>query len=251
MTEILDIAKKDGRWTECPSCSETIITVKLRENLWVCPHCEYHFRIGAKERIAITCDEGSFVEMDSPVMHSDDQGVPGDDAIRGGRALIMSRQCMVGVMDFTHKGGSMGVAVGQAVMDMMIGAHRKGLPLIVFCASGGVRVQEGIWGLLQMLRTVHARNQTEDVPMITVFTDPTTGGVSASFAGLADIMIAEPGARIGFAGPRVIEATMSCTLPPDFQDASRLMTNGLIDMIVHRHRMRETLAFFLKWFSLA
>lgn len=250
MTEILDIAKKDGRWTECPSCSETIITVKLRENLWVCPHCEYHFRIGAKERIAITCDEGSFVEMDSPVMHSDDQGVPGDDAIRGEGPH--HEPAVHGGRDGLHpQGGSMGVAVGQAVMDMMIGAHRKGLPLIVFCASGGVRVQEGIWGLLQMLRTVHARNQTEDVPMITVFTDPTTGGVSASFAGLADVMIAEPGARIGFAGPRVIEATMSCTLPPDFQDASRLMTNGLIDMIVHRHRMRETLAFFLKWFSLA
>ncbi len=143
----------------------------------------------------------------------------------------------------------MGVAVGQAFVDLMHNAHRKGIPLVVFCASGGVRVQEGIWGLFQMLRTVHARNLTKEVPMITVFTDPTTGGVSASFAALADIMLAEPGARIGFAGPRVIEATMSCTLPPDFQDASRLMANGLIDMIVHRHRMREVLAFFLKWFS--
>jgi acetyl-CoA carboxylase carboxyl transferase subunit beta len=250
LTEILDIAKKDGRWTECPSCSETIITVKLRENLWVCPHCEYHFRIGAKERIAITCDEGSFVEMDSPVMHSDDQGVPGDDAIRGGRALIMSRQCMVGVMDFNHKGGSMGVAVGQAVMDMMIGAHRKGLPLIVFCASGACVARKAS-GAPPDAPDGPCKEPDRGRPHDHGVHGSTTGGVSASFAGLADVMIAEPGARIGFAGPRVIEATMSCTLPPDFQDASRLMTNGLIDMIVHRHRMRETLAFFLKWFSLA
>lgn len=249
MTEILDIAKRDGRWTECPSCSEIIITARLLQNLWVCPHCDHHFRISARDRIAIVCDEGSFVEMEASQVRGEDQGPASDDAITCGRALILGRQCMLGVMDFTYKGGSMGVVVGQAVVDMMTGAQRKGLPVVVFCASGGVRVQEGIWGLFQMLRTVHARSQTEGVPMITVFTDPTTGGVSASFAGLADIMIAEPGARIGFAGPRVIEATMSCTLPPDFQDASRLMSNGFIDMIVHRHRMRETLAFFLKWFS--
>lgn len=251
MTEILDIAKKDGRWTECPSCSETIITVKLKENLWVCPHCDHHFRIGARDRIAVVCDEGSFVEMEVVPTRGEEPPSAPDDAVKGGRALIQGQQCIFGVMDFTFKGGSMGVAVGQAVVDMMTGAHRKGLPFVVFCASGGVRVQEGIWGLFQMLRTVHARTQTSDVPMITVFTDPTTGGVSASFAGLADVMLAEPGARIGFAGPRVIEATMSCTLPPDFQDAGRLMSNGFIDMVVHRHRMRETLALLLRWFSQA
>ncbi len=248
MTEILDIAKRDGRWTECPSCSETIITARLREHLWVCPHCDHHFRINAKDRITTLCDEGSFVDMDAAVHRIDEQGVPADEAIRCGRASIKGMQCVLGVMDFTFKGGSMGVAVGQAVLDLMQGARRKGLPLVVFCSSGGVRVQEGIWGLLQMLRTVHARTQTEDVPMITVFTDPTTGGVSASFAGLADIMIAEPGAKIGFAGPRVIEATMKCALPPDFQDASRLMANGFLDMIVHRHSMRDTLASLLRWF---
>jgi acetyl-CoA carboxylase carboxyl transferase subunit beta len=248
LTEILDIAKKDGRWTECPSCSEIIITAKLRENLWVCPHCDHHFRIGSRDRLAITCDEGSFVEMEPVPLRSEEQTPVTDEAVKGGRALIMGQQCILGVMDFTFKGGSMGVAAGQAIVDMMHGAQRKGLPFVIFCASGGVRVQEGIWGLLQMLRTVHARTQTINVPMITVFTDPTTGGVSASFAGLADIMIAEPGAKIGFAGPRVIEATMSCTLPPDFQDAGRLMTNGFIDMVVHRNRMRETIALFLKWF---
>ncbi|MGO9147100.1 MAG: acetyl-CoA carboxylase carboxyltransferase subunit beta [Desulfomonilia bacterium] len=249
MTEVLDIAKKDGRWSECPSCSEIIITSKLVENKWVCPHCDHHFRMNAKDRIALVCDEGSFVEIETSPVRAEEITPASDDALKYGRATILGQPCVLGVMDFSFKGGSMGVVVGQAVVDMMHNAQRKQIPLVVFCASGGVRVQEGIWGLLQMLRTVNARTSTQDVPMITIFTDPTTGGVSASFAGLADIMLAEPGARIGFAGPRVIEATMNCTLPPDFQDALRLMENGFIDMIIHRHRMREVIAFFLKWFS--
>lgn len=249
MTEVLDIAKKDGRWTECPSCAEIVITSKLRENKGVCPHCDHHLRMKASERITFLCDEGSFVEIEIAPVRSEELAGSSEDAIRCGRATILGQPCILGVMDFSFKGGSMGVTVGQTIVDLMYTAQRKQLPFVVFCTSGGVRVQEGIWGLLQMLRTVHARVATAEVPMITVFTDPTTGGVSASFAGLADIMLAEPGARIGFAGPRVIEATMSCTLPSDFQDAQRLLSNGLIDMIVHRHRMREVLAFFLKWFS--
>jgi acetyl-CoA carboxylase carboxyl transferase subunit beta len=249
LTEVLDIAKKDGRWSECPSCSETIITSKLQENQLVCPHCDFHLRMNAHDRIALVCDEGSFIEIEPAAVRSEELSSSSDDALKCGRASILGLPCVLGVMDFSFKGGSMGVTVGQTIVDLMYNAQRKQIPFVVFCASGGVRVQEGIWGLLQMLRTVHARTLTEDVPMITVFTDPTTGGVSASFAGLSDIMLAEPGARIGFAGPRVIEATMSCTLPSDFQDASRLMANGFIDMIVHRHRMREVLAFFLKWFS--
>jgi len=249
VTDILEIAKKDGRWSECPACSETIITSKLEEHLWVCPHCDHHFRIDATKRIAVTCDEGSFVEMDLFPKAPDDQAGVTDEAVRAGRALIMGQPCLLGVMDFSYRGGSMGVAVGEAIIAMMKTAHMKALPFVMFCASGGVRVQEGIWGLFQMLRTVHARSQTSDNAMITVFTDPTTGGVSASFASLADVMISEPGAKIGFAGPRVVEATMNCTLPADFQDASRLLAGGLIDMIVHRSRMRDTLAFFLQWFS--
>jgi len=249
LTEVLDIAKKDGRWSECPSCSEIIITSKLVENKWVCPHCDHHFRMNAKDRIVLVCDEGSFVEIETAPVRAEEIPLASDDALKCGRATILGQPCVLGVMDFSFKGGSMGVTVGQAVVDMMHNAQRKQIPLVVFCASGGVRVQEGIWGLLQMLRTVNARTSTQDVPMITIFTDPTTGGVSASFAGLADIMLAEPGARIGFAGPRIIEATMNCTLPPDFQDALRLMANGFIDMIVHRHRMRDVIAFFLKWFS--
>ena len=151
-------------------------------------------------------------------------------------------------MDFAFKGGSMGVVLGQYIVSLMKTAMEDKCPLIMFCASGGVRIQEGIWGLFQMLRTVHARNITREVPMITVFTDPTTGGVSASFAPLADILIAEPGTRIGFAGPRVIESTLQCSLPADFQDARKLLDNGFLDRIVHRHDLRETLSFLLRWF---
>lgn len=249
MTEVLDIAKKDGRWTECPSCSEIIITQKLKESLWVCPHCDHHFRLNAKDRIECVCDEGSFIDIEDMIANLEDRSRVMDEAIKGGEAKILGQRCVLGIMDFSFKGGTMGVAVGQAVVRMMQHGRSRGLPLIMFCASGGVRVQEGIWGLLQMLRTAYARTLTQELPMITVFTDPTTGGVSASFASLADVILAEPGARIGFAGPRVIESTMQCELPPDFQDASRLLVNGFIDMIVHRRQMRDTLAFFLRWFS--
>lgn len=248
MIEILDVAKKDGRWTECPSCSEIIITLKLQENLWVCPHCEYHFRLGTKQRIALVCDSDSYVELDMPENVADDRTQFLEDAVQGGVASIDGQKCVLGIMDFSHKGGSMGVYVGQYVMHLMNKAQQNNLPLVMFVASGGVRIQEGIWGLLQMLRTSHVRNMTKDVPMITIFTDPTTGGVSASFAALADILLAEPGARIGFAGPRVIESTLKCTLPPDFQDAEKLITNGFLDNIVHRHDLRNTLSLILRWF---
>jgi len=248
LTEVLDVAKKDGRWTECPSCSEIIITKKLKENIWVCPHCEYHFRIGAKDRISTLCDPDGFEEIDPGEYGCDNLKSCADDAIKGGIAAIDDRRCVLGVMDFSYKGGSMGVDVGQSIIMLMNKAQKEDLPLVMFCASGGVRVQEGIWGLMQMLRTAHARNMIEHVPMITVFTDPTTGGVSASFSALADIIIAEPGTRIGFAGPRVIESTIRCPLPPGFQDAKRLLANGFLDNIVHRHELRKNLSYLLRWF---
>ncbi|HOO37881.1 MAG TPA: acetyl-CoA carboxylase carboxyltransferase subunit beta [Deltaproteobacteria bacterium] len=248
MIEVLDVAKKDGRWTECPSCSEIIITKKLQENLMVCPHCDFHFRLNARQRIDIVCDQGTFVQMDMNDPLLDDRSQVVDEAIIGGRAQINGQDCMFGVMDFSFKGGTMGVYLGQYIIELMKRAQDQAVPFIVFCASGGVRIQEGIWGLFQMLRTAHARNLTRDVPMITVFTDPTTGGVSASFAALADILLAEPGSRIGFAGPRVIESTLKCTLPPDFQDAKNLFSNGFLDNIIHRHDLRDTLGFLLRWF---
>lgn len=249
MTEILEIAKKDGRWTECPSCKETCITDKLRENLSICPHCDHHFRITALERITITCDEQGFSEIDPKLLAQglSSNASSGTDAIHGYNARIEGQACIAGIMDFGYRGGTMGVVMGQSVLTLTRMAHEAGLPLIMFCASGGVRVQEGIWGLMQMLRTVHARS-TSNIPMITVFTDPTYGGVTASFSALADIALAEPGARIGFAGPRVIDSTMHASLPPDFQNASRLLSHGFIDQVVHRSKLKETLGYILKWF---
>lgn len=214
----------------------------------VCPHCGYHFRLDAAKRIEFVCDPDSFVELnmneDVPEEH---KHLP-DGAIRGGMGEIKGRKCVLGVMDFSFKGGTMGAHVGQYIIRLMNKAREYHIPFIIFCASGGVRIQEGIWGLFQMIRTVNARNMTKDVPMITVFTDPTTGGVSASFAALADILLAEPGARIGFAGPRVIESTIKCTPPPNFQNAEKLLSNGFLDRIVPRKNLRETLSFILRWF---
>ena len=148
MSEVLDIAKKDGRWVECPSCAEIIITRKLQENLWVCHHCNHHFRLGARDRIGLLCDEGSFEEL-VLADHAGDENP--EDAIRTGKAAINGRPCLLGVMDFSHKGGSMGVALGQKIVDLMNAARETGLPLVFFTASGGVRIYEGIWGLFQMI----------------------------------------------------------------------------------------------------
>lgn len=245
MSEVLDVAKKDGRWVECPSCAEIIITRKLQENLWVCHHCNHHFRLGARDRIGLICDEGSFEEL-ALADHGGDENP--EDAIRAGKASVKGMPCLLGVMDFSHKGGSMGVAMGRKIVQLMDAAQETGLPLVFFTASGGVRIHEGIWGLFQMLRTVHARDRITRSPVITVFTDPTTGGVTASFAALADVLLAEPGARIGFAGPRVIQTVLRSELPEDFQNAETLLANGLIDRIVPRRDLRDTLFFFLRWF---
>jgi acetyl-CoA carboxylase carboxyl transferase subunit beta len=247
LTEILEIAKKDGRWTECPACKETIITGKLKQNMNVCPHCDFHLRLSGRERLEVTCDVQGLIELDSKTLAA---GTPagGEDAIVGALGSILGQPCVVGAMDFGFRGGSMGTVMGQAVITLMQHARQSSWPLVFFCASGGVRVQEGIWGLLQMLRTVHART-TSAIPLITVYTDPTYGGVTASFSALADIILAEPGARIGFAGPRVIASTTNIELPADFQDAARLQAHGFLDKIVHRHAMRDTLGVMLKWLS--
>ncbi|MFY9398927.1 MAG: acetyl-CoA carboxylase carboxyltransferase subunit beta [Desulfomonilia bacterium] len=245
MTEVLDVAKKDGRWMECPSCAEIILTRKLQEDLWVCRHCNHHFRIGARDRIAMLCDEGGFAELGTDEVPSEESQ---NEPLVAGRATIGTRPCILGVMDFSLKGGTMGVAMGQRIIRMMDAAGQAGLPLVVFTASGGVRINEGIWGLFQMLRTVQARKRLTRSPMITVFTDPTTGGVTASFAGLSDITLSEPGARIGFAGPRVIRTVFPSEIPERFQDAETLFANGFLDRIVHRRDLKQTLSLLLKWF---
>lgn len=242
MSEVLDVAKKDGRWTECPACGEISITAKLKENLRVCPHCDFHFRLPARERIEITLDPEPVV-LEAKDLVGD--GVA-EDAIRGALGGIQGHPCVMGVMEFAFKGGSMGTVLGQGIIGLMRMAQERSQPLVMFCASGGVRVQEGIWGLLQMLRTVHARTTT-NMPLITVYTDPTYGGVTASFSALGDIMLAEQGARIGFTGPRIIATTTPVELPLDFQHAKRVFAHGFLDKVVHRSAMRETLAYILKW----
>jgi acetyl-CoA carboxylase carboxyl transferase subunit beta len=137
LTEVLEIAKKDGRWTECPSCAETIITQKLKENLCVCPHCDYHFRLGARDRIEILCDVGSFMEIEHLITGPEGKSQGADEAIRTGESSINGLPCVLGIMDFTHKGGSMGVTVGETIINMMNHGRVRKLPLVVFCASGG------------------------------------------------------------------------------------------------------------------
>ena len=244
MSEVIDVAKKDGRWTECPGCQEIIITTRLDEIRWVCPHCDHHFRLPAEKRVAMLCE--SFVPLN--LGRGRGAKTASETAVLGGRALIEDQACILAVMDFAVKGGSMGQLMAAHLVSLMRQALSDELPFVVFTATGGVRVQEGIMGLMQMLRTVHVRNSLERSPMITIFTDPTLGGVTASFASLADLMLAEPGARIGFAGPRVIQMTTNCELDPDFQDAARLLRDGFLDAIVHRHELKTRLAYLLRWF---
>ncbi len=244
MTEILDIAKKDGRWTECPSCKEISITSKLKENLYICPHCDFHFRVSPQDRIMMTCGSGGFNEIEFSLSGS---GLSErEEGFRGYKASIKGQECVIGIMDFSFMGGTMGTALGQAVIAMLEFSSREKTPAVVFCASGGVRVQEGIWGLMQMLRTVCRKNMS-NTPLITVYTDPCYGGVTASFSSHADFIIAEQGARIGFAGPRVIETTTHAELPEDFQTASRMLSNGFIDAVVHRRDLPQTLSNILRW----
>ncbi len=244
MTEILDIAKKDGRWTECPACKEISITEKLKENLSICPHCDFHFRVGPQERMTITCGKGGFAEIETSLSG---KGVStGEEGFKCYNATIKGEPCIIGVMDFSFMGGTMGTSLGQSVMSMLDYSSMEKTPAIIFCASGGVRVQEGIWGLMQMVRTVYRKN-ISTAPMITVYTDPCYGGVTASFSSQADFIIAEQGARIGFAGPRVIENTTHAELPVDFQTASRMLSNGFIDAVVHRRDIPQTLSYILKW----
>jgi acetyl-CoA carboxylase carboxyl transferase subunit beta len=244
LTEILDIAKKDGRWTECPACKEISITEKLKENLSICPHCDFHFRVGPRDRMTITCGKDGFSEID---LSLSGKNVPaGEEGFKCYNAAIKGEPCIIGVMDFSFMGGTMGTALGQSVMSMLDYSSAERTPAIIFCASGGVRVQEGIWGLMQMIRTVYRKN-ISTAPLITVYTDPCYGGVTASFSSQADFIIAEQGARIGFAGPRVIETTTHAELPGDFQTASRTLSNGFVDAVVHRREIPQTLYYILKW----
>lgn len=248
-------------WEDCPSCRQ-LLYVKDMEPLRVCNHCGYHFRLSVGERLAATADEGSFEEWDQDVGAADPLEFPDyaakvaeaqektgrGEAILTGRAAIESLPAALGLMDLEFIGGSMGQAVGEKLARLFERAVEERLPAIVFCASGGARMQESLISLMQMAKTsgAAARLRQAGVPYVSVLVDPTYGGVTASFASLGDIVLAEPRAATGFAGPRVIEVTRR-RIAPGVQTAEFQCEHGMIDAIVTRAAMRETLARILRW----
>jgi acetyl-CoA carboxylase carboxyl transferase subunit beta len=251
----------DNLWSQCPACGQMIFTKELEKNQRVCTHCGHHLRGTALERLAWTFDEDSFTRIELPKAPADplifrDQkryserlrearaktGL--EDALVVAHGTIGGARAVVVAMEFNFMGGSMGAAVGEGIVAAARLALLQQVPLIVFTASGGARMQEGAVSLMQMPRTTIAAMLLREagLPFIIVLTDPTTGGVTASFAMLGDVHLAEPGALIGFAGARVIEQTVRETLPDGFQRAEYLHEHGIVDLVVRRHEMRETLA---------
>ena len=255
----------ENLWRKCPSCAQMIFHRELEANLLVCTHCGYHMRIGAKERLKMLFDEGIYSTIELPETPADplkfrDRKRYAErlreaqiktnekEAVLVAHGGIGGMPVVVAAFDFTFMGGSMGMAVGEALLAAARLAVLQQAPLITIPASGGARMQEGILSLMQMPRTVIAVEQVKEagLPYIVLFSDPTTGGVSASFAMLGDIALAEPGATIGFAGQRVIEETIREKLPDGFQRAEYLLDHGMIDMVVHRKDLRDTIIRLLK-----
>ena len=251
----------DELFAKCPACKHTIYQKDLGKNK-VCPNCDYNFRITAKERLAIVADKDSFVEMFTGIDSKNPLDFPGypeklaatkartglDEAIMTGVATIKGQKPALAIMDSTFIMASMGTVVGEKLTRLFEHATTEKLPIIVFTASGGARMQEGIMSLMQMAKTSAAvkRHSNAGLFYITVLTDPTTGGVTASFASLGDIILAEPQSLIGFAGRRVIEQTVRQTLPDDFQKAEFLLNHGFVDAIVKRNELRQKLALLLE-----
>jgi len=259
------IAKKeqsaDNLWHKCAGCGQMIFTREWEENLSVCPKCDHHGRIGPRERFAQILDEGTCTLLAVPVVREDPlkfrdtkkyadrikaaRTATGDqDALLNATGKITGLPIVMGVQNFGYMGGSMGVAVGAAFVQGVEEAIKRKCPYIIFTAAGGARMQEGILSLMQMPRATVAIQKLHDagLPYIVVLTDPTTGGVTASYAMLGDVQIAEPNALIGFAGQRVIENTIREKLPEGFQRAEYLLDHGMLDMVVARKDMRTTLA---------
>lgn len=247
---------------KCPRCRNVTFSEEFRTNGKVCPHCGYHSRLTAKERLGITVDKGSFREFDGDMIAKNPIGFPDyekklqglrektglNDAVLTGTATIRGIKIVIAVMDSNFMMASMGSVVGEKITRAIEYATENKLPVIAFTASGGARMQEGIVSLMQMAKTsgAVARHNEAGQLYISIMTDPTTGGVTASFASLGDIIIAEPKVLIGFAGRRVIEGTIKQKLPDDFQSAEFMLENGFVDMIVERTKMRRVLAHLLK-----
>lgn len=256
----------DGVWVRCRGCKRTLYERELAAALRVCEHCGYHFPMTAAERIASLVDEGSFVEHDASLSSCDPLGFTAAkayaatiaaareatglaDAIVTGRASIAGAPAALGVMDFRFIGASMGSVVGEKVARLFEKATSDEVPVVIVVASGGARMQEGMLSLMQMAKTAAARQRHHDAGLahISVLTDPTYGGVTASFAVLADVILAEPGAMIGFAGPRLVEQTIRQKLPKGFQTAEAMLAHGMIDEVVPRRHLRGRLALLLSY----
>jgi acetyl-CoA carboxylase carboxyl transferase subunit beta len=257
-----------GLWKKCTNCGEIVQSQRLEEGKQVCPYCDHHFRLSATERLQLMLDEGSFesfgeqLSTNDPLQFVDKKSYKDrlseaydksgmHDGTYCGLGKINGRQVSLAVMNFQFMGGSMGVVTGEKIAFAMDKAFELKIPAIVVCCSGGARMQEGILSLMQMAKTSAARQRLKNagIPYISLLTDPTTGGVAASFAMLGDINLAEPKALIGFAGPRVIEQSIRQTLPDGFQRSEFLEEHGFVDRIVHRHQLKAELSFFIEMFS--
>jgi len=267
---IVRLKKKDipeGLWTKCEECSETLFNKALDENLKVCPKCGYHFTLTAYERIDLLLDEGTFTEFDKDMVSADpldfkgpktykeklaqDQAITGlKDAVISGQGLISGKKSVIAVTDSRFIMGSMGSVVGEKITRAIEKATKDALPMIIVSGSGGgARMYEGMYSLMQMAKTCAALSYHKQakLPYISILTNPTMAGVMASFAGIGDIIIAEPKALIGFTGPRVIEQTIRQKLPQGFQRSEFLLDHGLIDMIITRKEMKSTLSLLLEY----
>jgi acetyl-CoA carboxylase carboxyl transferase subunit beta len=251
----------EGLWVKCEGCKEIVYKKEIDKNLQVCPKCDYHFRISARDRLKLIADHGSFVEVDDALTSTDplhfndkvsykerikeNQKKTGlGEAVISGDALIHGYAVCLVIMDFSFLGGSMGSVVGEKVSRAAERAIEKNQPLIIISSSGGARMQEGIFSLLQMAKVSSSIGKLKDhgILYISILCDPTFGGVTASFATLGDIIIAEPKSLVGFAGPRVIEQTIKQPLPDDFQRADFLLNHGMIDIVAGRKQLRDILA---------
>jgi acetyl-CoA carboxylase carboxyl transferase subunit beta len=257
-----------GLWTKCPSCGEIIHNLELERNLRICIKCDHHFALSARDRLDLVLDDGSFVEYDANLTSVDTLKFTGQasytdrlkkyqkatglrDAVLCGLGRIEGFPVSIAVMDFSFLAATMGSVVGEKITRAIERATAQKLPVIIISASGGARMYEGMLSLMQMAKTCGAlaRHSDAKLPYFSVLTNPTTAGVMASYASVGDVILAEPKCMIGFAGPRVIRETTHQELPPGFQTAEFCVDHGLVDMIIHRRKMKETLAGLLEYLA--
>ena len=258
----------DGIWVKCDSCGEIIYRKELEKDLWVCPKCDYHFRINSKDYMNLILDNGELVEFDEnleatdPLEFKDSKRYPDrikesqrktnlNDAIVTGIGKINGKEVSFAVMDFGFIGGSMGSVVGEKVARAIERALERRIPLVIVSCSGGARMQEGILSLMQMAKTsaLLARLYDHKIPYVSVLTNPTTAGVMASYASLGDVIIAEPKALLGFAGPRVIQQTIKQDLPPGFQSSEFFLEHGFLDFISHRQDLKKNISLIVEYLT--